>query len=165
MNNLKNTTIKDLLKLQSSIVEELISRGVLRTGNNPAGDLAEYLFCKTFDWKLETNSQNGFDATNNNNIKYQIKSRRLIRNIRGERLLSDFRDLELKKFDFLAGILFNADFSIYKAAIVPHQTVVDKSSSFSQHSNAHKFYLCDNIWELPNTQDVTNELQSIFNSL
>lgn len=164
MFNIKENNSESLLKLYSEILTELNSRGVLRTGNNPAGDLAEHLFCKAFGWKIASNSKAGFDAINSNSAKIQIKSRKLKNDVPGERLLSDFRDLKSKKFDYLAGIIFNTDFSIYKAAIMPHKIVIN-FSSYSKHTNAHKFYLRDNLWDLEDTKDVTQELIKAFKSL
>ena len=45
------------------IVAEPRQSGVLRSGNIPAGDLAESLFCQAFSWDKEPNSNKGFDAT------------------------------------------------------------------------------------------------------
>ncbi|WP_274875112.1 hypothetical protein [Sinorhizobium meliloti] len=38
----------ELLKLHAAIMEELRNKNVLRSANNPTGDLAEYLFCAAF---------------------------------------------------------------------------------------------------------------------
>ena len=43
-------TTKGLLKGYADILDELRSRKVTRSSNNPVADLAEYLFCKSYGW-------------------------------------------------------------------------------------------------------------------
>ena len=44
-------------------MEELRAREVVRSANNPTGDLAEYLFCVAFKWKQEGNFWQDFFDT------------------------------------------------------------------------------------------------------
>jgi hypothetical protein len=48
--------------LYASVLRTLRDRGVVRTGNNPAGDYAELLVCKAFGLEGQRNSNQGFDA-------------------------------------------------------------------------------------------------------
>jgi hypothetical protein len=66
----------ELLKLHAGVSEELRARGILRSSNNPTGDLAECLFCKAFGWKQAGNSNANVDAISRNGKRYQIKGRR-----------------------------------------------------------------------------------------
>lgn len=59
--------------------EQLCARGITRTSNNPTGDLAEYLFCRTFGWKQVDNSKANIDAVDSAGLRYQIKGRRIKR--------------------------------------------------------------------------------------
>lgn len=59
---LKIFSVPQLLLFHAKLLEELRSRGVLRTANNPTGDLAEYLFCKAFGWTQAANSEKSYDA-------------------------------------------------------------------------------------------------------
>ncbi|NIJ42358.1 hypothetical protein FHS78_002652 [Parvibaculum indicum] len=65
--------------MHAEIMEELRARGILRSANNPTGDLAEHLFCKAFGWQIASNSEKGFDATGEQGRRIQIKGRRLHR--------------------------------------------------------------------------------------
>ena len=77
MDNLKQLTPPELLKLHAQVSEELRGRGVVRSSNNPTGDLAEYLFCRAFGWKQAGNSHPNADATGpDGTTLYQIKGRR-----------------------------------------------------------------------------------------
>jgi hypothetical protein len=149
---------KVLLQNYGLILEELRRRGVIRSSNAPLGDYAEFLFSKAFDWQLQSNSKAGYDATAKNGDKFQIKSRRLTRHNKS-RQLSFIRRLPEKHFDYLAGILFNEDFNIFRAALIPHR-LIEPRSRFSKHSNGWLFLLKDETWDLPGVIDVTGDLRA-----
>jgi hypothetical protein len=67
------------LLLHAQLADELRARGILRSANNPAGDLAEYLFCKAFGWTPAGNSSPNVDAVAGDGMRYQIKGRRITR--------------------------------------------------------------------------------------
>lgn len=157
MDILTSRSISELLALHAAIMEELRTRNVLRTANNPTGDLAEYFFCAAFDWVQESNSAKAFDATDENGTRYQIKGRRIHRR-NGSRQLSAIRDLE--GFDILAAVLFDDDYRILRAALIPAAVVRDHSK-FIEHTNSHKFLLRDAIWEASGVSDVTERLRKV----
>ncbi|WP_338550522.1 hypothetical protein [Roseovarius phycicola] len=153
--DLANLTIAELLKLHVDVNEELRSRGVLRTANNPTGDLAEFLFCKTFGWHQESNSAKSFDATDAEGRRFQIKARRVHwRN--KSRQLSAIRDLD--GFDFLAAMLFDERYRISKSALIP-AGVIQEKATFIAHTNSHKFILSDAVWTFSGVVDVTDQLR------
>ena len=89
----------ELLSLHGRLIEELRSRNVVRSTNNPTDDLAEYLFCRAFGWSQAGNSQAGFDAIEpKEGTRFQIKGRRTTRH-NASRQLSAIRELGSKKFD------------------------------------------------------------------
>ena len=75
MKESKKISLTQLLNLNKFISDELKNRNLIRT-NNITGDLGESLFKTAFNWKLENNSNFGYDATDTKGIKYQIKTRR-----------------------------------------------------------------------------------------
>ena len=75
------------------------------------------------------------------------------------RQLSFIRRLPDKTFDFLAGVLFNADYSVLRAAIVPH-ALLEPRCRFSKHANGWLFKLEEGVWSLPDVRDVTNEVKA-----
>ena len=77
MSNLDNKTIRELLKLQVSVIDELRKRNVVRTGNNPLGDYTEWLVAKALGLNLVKNAMAGYDATSEDGVKIQIKGRRI----------------------------------------------------------------------------------------
>ena len=156
MADLQNLSVKDLLKLHSDIGQELLARNIIRSANNPAGDLAEYLFCKAFSWSQAGNSEKGYDAIDTARIRYQIKSVRMHRR-RRSRQVSSLRNLGDRPFDVLAGVLFNEDYTVRRAALVPIE-VVERCATYSSHTNSHIFHLRDDIWVDPDVTDVTQRL-------
>jgi hypothetical protein len=157
--NLSDLTPSQLLALHARLGDELRDRGVTRSSNNPTGDLAEYLFCKAFGWAQAGNSHANVDAVDSDGKRYQIKGRRLTRHNKS-RQLSAIRDLHGGHFDFLAGVLFNEDHTILRAALIPHSVAMDRAK-FVEHTNSHKFMLRDDIWSADGVTDVTKELQAV----
>lgn len=159
MKDLTRITAPNLLVLHSQIMDELRTRGITRSANNPTGDLAEYLFCKAFGWKQESNSKANLDATAPDGTRYQIKGRRLTRR-NNSRQLSAIRDLKGRHFDVLASVLFSENYDILRAALIPYTTVT-RRSSFVNRTNSHKFILSDDVWDILGVRDVTKKLRAV----
>jgi hypothetical protein len=157
MNDLNGKSIAEMLALHAAINEELRSRNVLRSANNPTGDLAEYLFCTAFGWEQEANSKKGFDAADSDGVRYQIKGRRLHRRNKS-RQMSAIRSTD--GFDILAGVLFNDDFCVIRAALIPASVVFERTS-FVDYTKSHKFYLRDDVWDAAGVSDVTERLRAV----
>jgi hypothetical protein len=103
--DLTGFTPPELLQLHAKVSDELRERGILRSSNNPTGDLAEHLFCKAFGWRQADNSQANVDAIDTEGVRYQIKGRRITR-FNNSRQLSAIRDMAGCHFDYLAGVVF-----------------------------------------------------------
>lgn len=157
MSALHTRSTRELLALHVAIMEELRARDVLRSANNPTGDLAEYLFCAAFRWAQESNSAKAFDAIGDDGKRYQIKGRRIHRRNKS-RQLSAIRDLD--GFDILAAVLFDDDYRIVRAALIP-AAIVRNRSTYIEHTNSHKFLLRDGIWDAAGVTDVTDRLRTI----
>ena len=160
MEPLKHLSPSELLKLHARVSEELRGRGVVRSSNNPTGDLAEYLFCRAFGRKQAGNSHPDADATGpDDKTLYQIKGRRWTPHNKS-RQLGVLRGLPDGAVHFLAAVLFAADYTVDRAAIVP-QATVHANSAFVGHTNSWKFMLRDAVWTWPDVQDVTEKLRAV----
>lgn len=155
--SLGKISIRELLNLHSEVLEELRNRGVVRSSNNPVGDYAEYLFCQSFGWELADNSEKDADAFALDGTRYQIKGRRMTRH-NASRQLGALRRLPDENFKFLAGVLFNEDFTVLRAALIPHRLVLE-NSTFVKETNSWRFMLRDETWEWPEVEDVTETLK------
>ena len=150
----------ELLALHTRVADALRERGITRSSNNPTGDLAEYLFCKAFGWQRENNSKAHFDAVATNGDKYQIKGRRMTRHNKS-RQLGTIRDFHGRHFTYLAGVVFNEDYSVHRAAIIPYD-VVETRATFIAHTNSHKFILHEDVWKASGVEEVTDRLRAVL---
>jgi hypothetical protein len=153
MTDLKQLTSKQLLQLYAGVGPELRRRKIVRS-ENITGDVAEYLFCLALG--LTSRPEAHIDAVGPDGTRYQIKGRRLTPSNKS-RELGAIRDMPGQYFDLLAGLLFDASFGIYRAALVPHDLVVQRAT-FVVRSNSHKFLLLDDVWDVPGVRDVTDDL-------
>lgn len=159
MIELSDFSVADLLRLHAHLGEELRRRGVARSSNNPTGDVAEHLFCRAFGWKQAGNSTPNIDAIGSDETRYQIKGRRITRH-NTSRQLSAIRDLADKHFDYLAGVLFDECYGVFRAAIVP-RAIVETHATYVQRTNSHRFILRDEIWSVVGVRDVTADLRGV----
>lgn len=148
-----------LLDLHSRIIDELRARELVRTSNNPVGDLAEYMFCKAFGWERAGNSHAHLDAIDTSGVRYQIKARKITAH-NGSRQLGAIRELDKGHFDFLAAVLFSERFEVRRAILIPH-SLIGPNAKFVERTNSHKFFLRDDVWSYPGVRDVTSELQAV----
>ena len=116
--NLTGLTISELLQAHGAVLDELKRRGVLRSKNNPTGDYAEWLAATRLGLKLETNSAKGFDATDPQGLRYQIRGRRVTPDNPSPQL-GVIKSLGEMSFNFLLAVIFDADWRGLRAASTP----------------------------------------------
>lgn len=163
---LSTNSTTELLRTYSQILRELKNRNVTRSANNPVGDLAETLFIRAFGLSLVKGSNKGYDAydaRDQGNSRYQIKGRRITPD-NPSRQLSQIRDLQNDHFDYLVGVLFDEDFRLIRACVVPIATVrlLAKKQDWV---NAWRFELRDSLWQRPEVRDITRELLAEYGKL
>jgi hypothetical protein len=156
--SLSKLSAKELLILHAEISAELFARGVCRSGNNPVADYAEGLVAKALGLQLTKESTTGFDATDSNGLRYEIKGRRITRTSKAT-MLSAIRGLEKKHFDVLVAVVFNEDYTVHRAVMIPHKTV-ERIARFRKHVNAHILMLGD-IWKAQDARDITTKLANV----
>jgi len=148
---------RELLALYGSILDTLRARNVIRSANNPLADYAEGLCKRALKLTLASKSTAGYDGIDPSDRTIEIKARRITKE-NGSRQLSAIRGLEHGHFDFLAGILFTADFAVWKGCLIPY-AVIKQHSTPTVHTNSHRFLLRDAVWSLPGVQDITDSLK------
>ena len=146
--------LADLTRMRVQIDDELRRRGVMRSGNQLTGELAEYLFSQAFGWSLAGNSQKSHDAMHEG-VRYQIKARRDYGQ-GGARQLSAIRDPE--GFDFLAVIIFDRFYRVERAAILPVSVIAERAS-YVAYTNSYRFRCTNEVMGLPGVVDVTDALK------
>jgi len=145
-------TPKGLLRLQASIIEELIRRKILRTRNKPIGDYTEWLVSKTLGLQLVKNSATGYDATDKDGTRYQIKGRQVTTD-KASRQLSSIRSLDAKNFDYLIAVIFDSEFNVIEAVRVPHK-IIGKYAYFQKHVNAHILHVRGDLLKDPQVETI-----------
>ncbi|MEX1243678.1 MAG: hypothetical protein WEB59_00640 [Thermoanaerobaculia bacterium] len=148
----------ELLKLFAEVLDELRTRRVIRSTNNPVADYTEQLVACALSLELRTKSTTGFDAVDSAGRRYEIKGRRPTSRNRSTQL-SAIRGLEQKHFDFLAGVLFNEDFTVASACLIPHD-VVARLAKYRAHVNASILHLRPGLWSEPGVQDISAQVRA-----
>jgi hypothetical protein len=154
--NLSDMQTKDLLKLQSDVISELRSRGVLRTMNNPVGDYAEWLVASALGLKLAKNSAAGHDAESETGKRIQIKARR-VHPANNSRQLGVIRNLDKGDFDELVAVIFNESYEVVEAVSIPHSAIAEYSKHRS-HVNGHVLHLRGALLSDGRVRDIRAEL-------
>lgn len=153
MSDLAEKTTTELLRLYGDVLDELRRREVVRSKNNPVADYAEQLVCHALQGVLQPKSNKSFDVLGKDRLRYEVKARRITPD-NGSRQLGALRGLDKQPFDFLVGVLFNADFSVRRAAIVPWE-VVFQNSAHVAHTNAWRFLLRDGVWSMQGVRELS----------
>jgi hypothetical protein len=157
--DIRSLSDRELLTLFGGVLEELRGRGTIRSTNNPVADYAEGLCAKGLDLTLATKSTRGYDGIDAYGRRIEIKARRVTPH-NSSRQLSAIRGLDDRHFDLLAGVLFDQDFGLVKACLMPYEVVISHSTYVS-HSNSWRFLLRDGVWSLPGVMDITHQLRQV----
>lgn len=149
---LSEMTVEELLRLQASATNGLKARGIVRTQNNPLGDYTEWLVSRALGLELQANSKAGYDGISKDGVRVQIKGRRVTPK-NNSRQLSAIRKYDEKDFDALAAVIYDEDFNVIEALLIPHE-VVGEYASYREHVNAHILILKGSILSDPRVQSI-----------
>ena len=161
--DIRTLPTREIFSVFVGVLDELRSRKIIRSTNNPLADLAEVLCEKALSLQRAPKSTKGYDATDDAHRRYEVKARRLTAH-NASRQLSALRALDEQHFTFLAGVLFREDFSVMHGCLVPYKQVL-KHATYREHTNAWIFHLQDSVWELPGVIDITKKLQKAERAL
>ena len=150
--DLSKYSVKKLLRLHASVINELIRRKIVRTRNNPVGDYTEWLVSKTLGLELIKSSASGYDATNKVGTRFQIKGRQVMTH-KAPRQLSAIRELDAKNFDYLIAVIFDSEFNVIEAVRVPHK-IIGKYAYFQKHVNAHILHVRGDLLKDPQVETI-----------
>lgn len=147
----------ELLQLQANATAELKRRKIVRTNNNPLGDYTEWLVAEMMNLKLEGNSKAGYDAISDAGVKFQIKGRRVTPE-NPSRQLSAIRNYGEKDFDWLIAVIFDKDFQVLNAYLVPHEVIGDYYPH-RNHVNARVVVMSGAILEDKRVMEITSQFE------
>ena len=97
-----------LLADWSAVMNELRVRDIIRTNNNPVGDIAEAIVATHYGGERGAFSQSGWDVTTPDGERIQVKAMRLTPTS-NRRNLSPIRD---RNYDFVVVVIFDENFQV-----------------------------------------------------
>jgi hypothetical protein len=152
--DLEHLSVYELLAASRRILAELRRRGVIRSGNAPAGDYAEILVKRATQGELAPGSQKSWDVLTPEGERLQVKARIVTGESRGERQLSVFRTWD---FDAVVIVLFDNDFRVWRAARLP-SGLLERQSRFVEHVRGYRVMATDTL--LDQGEDWTERLRA-----
>jgi hypothetical protein len=152
------TPTRTLLRVQAAALTELIRRGVVRTRNAPAGDLAETLVARAYAGTLAPPSEKSWDVEVPDGRRLQVKCRLVGPAARrGQRGLSPFRS-----FEFDAAVIVLLDeltFDVERAVEVP-VSVIQDAGHHVPWVNGFRVRASAELLDHPSVVDVTERIQA-----
>lgn len=126
----------DLLRDWAAVMRELRKRDVIRTNNNPVGDIAEAIVHGHFGGERGSFAQAGWDVKTPDGERIQVKAaRNTPTNQRTN--LSPIRDRE---YDSVVAVLFDEDFQVTDALKLTRE-VAEELAAYKPHINGHVLYI------------------------
>lgn len=156
--NLDGSTVPELLAMYASILNELRRRGVVRSGNAPAGDYAEWLVARALDGTLVANfSVPSYDLTLDDGTRIQVKCRLVSAPpTAGQTQTSPFRSWE---FDLAALVLLDAQTYQPVLGVLLPVAVVQQHARPRSHVNGHVVFIRPPLLDDPAVIDITDKLR------
>lgn len=156
--DLTHATTAELFATYAAVLRELLRRKIVRTANAPAGDYAEYLVAEALEGQLAGNSEKSWDVVTREDRRVQVKSRVVpAPNNAGQRQLSPFRSFD---FDDLVIVLFSADYSVWRAVLLP-AAIAQQAATYRTHVNGHVLFATDALLTNPASVDLTEKLRAV----
>lgn len=126
----------DLLRDWAAVMRELRHRDVIRTNNNPVGDIAEAIVHGHYGGERASFSQAGWDVRTPEGERIQVKAaRNTATNKRTN--LSPIRD---RDYDAVVAVLFDEDFQVTDALKLTRE-VAEELATYKPHINGHVLYI------------------------
>ncbi|MGO9903647.1 MAG: hypothetical protein ACLP0J_29180 [Solirubrobacteraceae bacterium] len=140
---------RELLAAWAAILSELRNRDVVRTFNNPIGDIAEALVAAHYGGERGSFSQKAWDVRTATEL-LQVKA---VRRVEPGRLgnLSPVRSDE--GYDAVIGVIFTEDLRVERAIRIPRQTIIDLCPH-NPHVNGRPIRLMDRLMSHPSVTAV-----------
>ncbi len=106
--DLTEASVPELLRLWAKVMRELRSREIIRTNNNPVGDIAEAIVAEHYHAERGSFAQAGWDVRTKDGERIQVKSMRQTAGSK-RRNLSPIRDAD---YDSVVIVILNEDFEV-----------------------------------------------------
>jgi hypothetical protein len=160
--DLDRLSTRRLLLLYADLLTELVRRGVVRSRNAPAGDLAEYLALQVYGGELAPPSEKSWDVRAGDGRVIQVKSRLIAASDRRSHTYSPFRSWDFHACLFL--VLDAHTYAVVSAVEVPVDAVRALARA-TPHVNGHRVTTRTPLADLPGAADRTAELRHALAAL
>jgi hypothetical protein len=157
--DLARHSVREMLVLYTNVITELKARGVIRRSDQPVGDYAAFLVASARGGALQENSNCGFDVVMTDGSKWEVKSRRLTPENRSKEL-GDLGRSDTWKFDTLAAVLFEHDFTVLRACAIPRAMAAELIKTKSD-GKRRIIYLSDSVCHRAGVIDLAPELRRV----
>jgi hypothetical protein len=115
----KSRSTPELLGDWTRIMRELADRDIIRTNNNPLGDIAELVVASHYQGERGSFSQAGWDVIAPEGERIQVKS---LREVPGKKR-TNFSPISDPDYDSVVLVIFNEDFQVTEALKLQRQLV------------------------------------------
>jgi hypothetical protein len=140
-------TSRQLLSAYSAILRELRERGVVRTYNNPIGDIAEEVVATYYGGERGSFSQKAWDVRTEAGERLQVKAMRVTAAGRRSKL-SPIRSTD---YDAVVIVIFDEDFRVTEGLRVTRE-FVEANCSFNAHVNGWPISLSQKLRAHPEVE-------------
>lgn len=141
---------RELLADFAAIMRALRDRGVVRTNNNPIGDIAEAIVAQHYGGERGSFGQSGWDVKLPGGERLQVKALRLA-GARGRRNLSPIRDSD---YEAVIVVIFDEDFRVIEGLRIERRTV-EELFAHRAHVNGRVITVTAQLRAHPDVQPVT----------
>ncbi len=118
--DLTTYTTRELLKFWAAIMRELLRRDVIRTANNPIGDIAEAVVTEHYNGERQAFSNSGWDVTAANGERLEVKGIRLT----GARTRANLSPIPATStYTHVIIVVFDADLRVTETLRMPRSAV------------------------------------------
>jgi hypothetical protein len=142
-------TTAELLQDWVATMRALRKRDVIRTNNNPVGDIAEAIVHAHYGGERASFSQAGWDVRTPDGERIQVKSIRTTPTTK-RRNLSPIRDSD---FDSVVVVVFDEDFNVTDALKV-RRDVAEELSVYRAHVNGRILHLSSALVDDPRVEHI-----------
>jgi hypothetical protein len=158
-----STPTRTLLRLYAVTLTELLRRGVIRTRNAPAGDLAEELVARAYGGRLAPPSEKSWDVVAADGRRLQVKCR----TVRGTGQSGQLGLSPFRSFDFEAAVVVLLDESTYDVvrAVELPAAAVREAARPVPWVNGHRVSASSSLLGRADATDVTQQLQEALDRL
>lgn len=159
--DLRQLTGRQLLRLYSDILGELVSREVIRSRNAPLGDLAEWLVARAYDGQLASPSEKSWDVEDHGR-RLQVKARLIAAGDRRSHNYSVFRS-----YDFDACVFLILDAHTYDVvqAVELSRASVEALAQETAWVKGFRIGTKVRLLEVPGAIDVSSQVQQALDLL